>query len=209
MDRRDVIKFFSVALGYSLTPVSIASLANSYMESGKEVNWKPRFFSSEDVLIIEELGEAILPRTETPGSKDVSAHLFVDIFLENVATTGEQKEFIKGMIAWREAFKDQIGNDPSGASMADYHENLFLYFNIDKEVQKVVRRKLSNRKFFSSPEKEKYLIYSFLIMFKRLIMLGYYASEEIGENVLSYLPIPGRYEECIPVESVGNVWALG
>jgi hypothetical protein len=45
-------------------------------------------------------------------------------------------------------------------------------------------------------------------MYKQLIMLGYYASEQIGENVLSYLPVPGKYQACIPAEEVGNVWAL-
>ncbi len=38
---------------------------------------------------------------------------------------------------------------------------------------------------------------------------AYFTSEEIGENVLSYDPIPGKYEPCKPLSEVGNKWSLG
>ena len=38
--------------------------------------------------------------------------------------------------------------------------------------------------------------------------VSYFTSEKIGEEVLSYDPIPGRQEGCVPVEDVGNVWSL-
>jgi hypothetical protein len=41
---------------------------------------------------------------------------------------------------------------------------------------------------------------------KELTLLGYYTSEAIGKNVLSYDPLPGVYVGCMPVSEVGNAW---
>ncbi len=39
-------------------------------------------------------------------------------------------------------------------------------------------------------------------------MRGYYVSLEIEENVLTYLPVPGKFEGCIPLSEVGNAYSL-
>ena len=44
--------------------------------------------------------------------------------------------------------------------------------------------------------------------FKQLAVIGYYASEQIGEHVLNYDPIPGTFEGCVPAETIGNAWSL-
>ncbi len=53
-----------------------------------------------------------------------------------------------------------------------------------------------------------YLIYKFLTETRRYTLYGYYTSEHVGETILSYDPIPGVYEPCIPLEDVGNSWSL-
>ena len=43
---------------------------------------------------------------------------------------------------------------------------------------------------------------------KSTALWGYFTSQEIGENVLNYDPIPGGYNGCIPLSEVGNKWSL-
>ena len=49
---------------------------------------------------------------------------------------------------------------------------------------------------------------TFYRQFKSLALVGYFASEQVGGHVLSYDPIPGRFDGCIPVSNVGNAWSL-
>ena len=91
--------------------------------------------------------------------------------------------------------------------MEDLSVELAHWFDIPEDQQSAVRSMLSAGAKEANVSTE-YQVYNFLMLFKRLIMMGYYASEQVGENVLSYLPVPGRYEACIPAEEVGNVWAL-
>lgn len=44
---------------------------------------------------------------------------------------------------------------------------------------------------------------------KSMAIWAYMTSEKVGEEVLSYLPVPGTYEGCVPVSEVGNKWSLG
>ena len=43
---------------------------------------------------------------------------------------------------------------------------------------------------------------------KSMMVWAYFSSEEIGEKILSYDPIPGGYQGCIPLSGVGNRWSL-
>ena len=60
----------------------------------------------------------------------------------------------------------------------------------------------------SSEEKEKEAK-SGLLGLKQQAVAYYLSTEEIGKNYLNYLPVPGTYEPCISLESVGGkAWAL-
>ena len=45
---------------------------------------------------------------------------------------------------------------------------------------------------------------TFFHQLKELTLLGYFTSETVGKNFLHYDPIPGRFDACIPLETVGN-----
>jgi hypothetical protein len=208
MDRREAILSISTVLGYTITPASIISLSTSCSKPEDSNQWQPQFFANEDAGLIELLGETILPRTETPGSIDVSAHIFTDGFLEQVSTISDQKKCEQGLAQWKSDYKERSGKDLSKATTEELQEELTHLFSLGPDQQQSINSMLSGNAPQDEQSSDEYYIYSFLMMFKTLIMLGYYASEQIGENVLSYLPVPGRYESCIPAEEVGNVWAL-
>lgn len=46
----------------------------------------------------------------------------------------------------------------------------------------------------------------FFRQLKDLTLFGYYTSQKIGQEVLSYEAIPGPFVGCIPVSEVGNAW---
>lgn len=208
MDRREAILSITTVLGYTVTPASIIALSNACQAPEPPHSWIPDFFKKGDATIIELLGEAMLPKTDTPGAIEVGAHLFVDKFMAQVASDSAREKCLQGFDHWKADFKENFSKAISGASLQDVEAHLITYFNIDKEEQSTIKDAIENPSSGDQTSEKDYYIYSFLMTFKRLIMLGYFASEEIGENVLSYLPVPGSYQGCIPVEEVGNAWAL-
>ncbi len=60
----------------------------------------------------------------------------------------------------------------------------------------------------SSEEKDQMAKSAFLA-FKQQAIAYYLSTEEIATTYLNYLPIPGKYQACISLESVGGkAWAL-
>ncbi|GJM29573.1 MAG: twin-arginine translocation pathway signal protein [Cyclobacteriaceae bacterium] len=209
MDRREAIVSISTVLGYTITPASIISLSAGCGKTQVDDGWQPGYFAGEDAGFVGLLGETFLPRTETPGSFDVGAHVFVDGFLDQVAKVSDQDKCKQGLALWKTDYNQRTGNDLIKATSEELQKELTRLFDVGQDQQRSIKKMLSAGKPQDDQLSGQYYMYSFLMMFKRLIMLGYYASEQVGENILSYLPVPGRYEACIPAEEVGNVWALG
>jgi hypothetical protein len=57
---------------------------------------------------------------------------------------------------------------------------------------------------FSFGESEGFPFYR---MMKELALLGYFQSERISKEVLSYDPTPGPYIGCMPYSDVGKNWS--
>ena len=61
----------------------------------------------------------------------------------------------------------------------------------------------------TSEEEKDTLAKSALINIKQQVVAYYLSTEEIATNYLNYLPVPGVYEPCITLESVGGkAWAI-
>ncbi len=208
MDRREAILSLTSVLGYTVTPASIITLSGACQGQKPGVSWSPEFFQQKGAAIVEKLGETILPHTDTPGSMDVGAHIFVDRFLHSVANQSDQEKCRKGLEKWQADYEQRQGKPLFQASADDMQEELNHLFGVDQAQQRRISELIAGDAPSDSGQASQYFIYSFLMIFKRLLMLGYYASEQVGENVLSYLPVPGRYDGCIPAEEVGHAWAL-
>ncbi len=208
MDRRDAILSLTTVLGYTVAPASIISLSGGCAKPEPGVAWNPKFFQQEGAVIVERLGEAILPKTDTPGATEVGAHLFVDSFLNSVSTDQDQQTCRLGLDHWKSSYQQRHGKPLVEASSNDLQQELEYLLKVEPEQQQKIMGLIQSDPPTEAKDQEQYYIYAFLMMFKKMLMLGYYASEQIGENVLSYLPIPGRYDGCIPADEVGNAWAL-
>lgn len=208
MKRRKAVCSITAMLGYSLSPAALTTLVSSCKEGEKEVGWKPNFFQEEEIPLLAKLGEAFLPRTETPGAIDVDAHRFVDVFLAKVATKEDRETVRTGFVAWKKAFAQTVGKSVENTHQEDFVQNLEYYYGEKAAEMEAVLNMPMEEMPHGESEVERMQVYGFLKEFKRLILLGYFTSEQIGENVLEYLPVPGDYQGCIPVSSVGNAWSI-
>ena len=104
MDRREAIKTTSMIMGFTLSGAAFSAVMSGCKADTSTV-WKPKSFDINSDIFLSELSDFILPRTNTPGAKDV----YVNRFIDQVVT---------------DYFDDE--GKFSGSSVAAYHEGKLL-----------------------------------------------------------------------------------
>jgi len=158
------------------------------------VDWNPVFLQQDQASVISTVSEIIIPRTDTPGARDVGVPAFIDQMLKDVYSEDDQKFFIDGLNAFNEQARQEYGDD-----FADLDEADQAAF-----VKKVHDAAIETERTTDPPPKRP-----FILMMKELTMLGFFTSEVGATQVLQYDPVPGAYNGCIPLSEAGDgrTWA--
>ena len=195
MNRREVLKTTALFMGYAVSTAALSELFIS-CSAGKHLNWKPVFLSPEQVHTIGAISERILPRTKTPGAKDLHIDKFIDKMLKDLLAPEEQKDFVAGLTAFEASCLQQFGKKFAACTDAQQDE---LLLKLDKEASKLPPTMWGIQLAAAAAT-------PFFRRVKELTLLGYYTSQKIGTEVLSYDPMPGVYVGCMPLAEVGNAW---
>lgn len=197
MDRRNALKSAGVLAGTALAMPTLLSLLQACKHTPR-LEWQPLFFTEDEARLVGALADTLLPRTDTPGALDVKADLFIDTLIAR-AYPPEGQAYFRAEL---EQF-DAGCRAGHGAGFAD----------LDPEGRKAVLTRAEqesgtfNRGVWGTAVGEQKPV-GFYRSFKSLVLWAYFSSEEVGENILSYDPIPGAYHGCIPLSEVGNRWSL-
>ena len=152
----------------------------------------------DEAKIISTLVDMILPRTDTPGALDVKVDLFIDKVWAKTRNAEEQQ-----------SIRDQI--TAFNADCVSNYGDSFINLTVTDRIQvlktaEAISGKFGNGVWGKSVGKQEPI--GFYRSLKAMAIWAYFTSEEIGEKVLSYDPIPGDYEGCKPLSEVGNRWSL-
>ncbi len=134
--------------------------------------------SGDDEALLAALCEAILPKTTTPGAKELSSHLFVLKMVDDCRTKADQEKFTKGLADFKAFCQSPGNNDFTSASQED-------------------QKKILNALLVSSDKESDLMI--FFNTTKGLTIQSYTASEFFLKNIQVYELVPGRYHGCVPV----------
>lgn len=158
------------------------------------VDWKPVFLSQDQAVLVSEVAEIIIPKTDTPGAKETGVPAFIDLMLKDVYSKEDQDRYLQGLKDFDEAAKKEYG-DPF-IELSPEQQTAF--------VKKVHDEAIAEEKSDKKPEKRP-----FILMTKELTMLGFFTSEAGATKVLQYEAVPGSYKGCIPLSEAGNgrTWA--
>jgi gluconate 2-dehydrogenase gamma chain len=191
MDRREAIQRTAMMLGYAVSASAIAGIMNG-CKAAPELAFKPVFLSDEVANIISEMAEIIIPKTDTPGAKDVGVPSFIDLMLKDCYKKEDQDRFIKGAADFDADAKATYGD-------------AFLYCDADKQQELVLKYHADAIAAMKSETPPK--VRPFILMVKELTMLGFFTSEVGATQVLQYQAVPGSYKGCVPLSEVGRTWA--
>jgi gluconate 2-dehydrogenase gamma chain len=188
IDRREAIKKTALLMGAAVSVSSIAALLNG-CKATPELTYQPVFFTEDQARLVSEVAEIFIPKTDTPGAKEVGVPGFIDKVLKECYKPEEQERFIKGLTEFEEDAKKTHGDS-------------FIYCTAEQQVELV-------RRHNEMAIKEKVQPRPFILMAKELTLLGFFTSQPGAEQVLQYEAVPGSYKGCIPLSEAGNgkTWA--
>ena len=199
MKRRDVLKGLGMSIGgYAVATPALVTLLQSCKTEATV--WTPTFFSAEEGIVIKNLVDLILPKTEaTPGALDVNVPEFLDLYMDKGYETKVQQETKEGLTAILAALNVTEENPVEKVKTADYDALLAKYLRTKQEEHEVFRKNKTDKAIFET-----------LWEIRDKVVWAYRTTEEIGENVLAYDPIPGVQLGCISLEEAtkGKRWSL-
>ncbi len=201
MNRREAIQKAALTLGYAIS----ASAAFGVLQGCKakpDLVYKPDFFTDDQALTISELAEIILPKTTTPGAKDVGVPGFIDDLLKQVYTKEQQENFLKELFAFDEEAKKDYGDNFGLLKKED--QLAFVKKKHDEAMSSDEAKRPAGFRNYSKNKDEV----PFILTVKELTLLGFFTSEPGATQVLQYNQVPGPFQGCVPLEKVGKAWAV-
>ena len=190
MNRREAIQRASMVLGYAVSASSLAAIMDG-CKASPELTYKPDFFTEEQAGVVSEVAQTFIPKTDTPGAKEVGVPQFIDKILKECYKKEDQDRFLTGLQAFDEEAKKNYGDSFVDLDVAKQEEHL-------KKVQEAQ---------LEGALKGKRDQYPFVFMAKELTLLGFFTSEPGATQVLQYEAVPGAYHGCVPLAEVGKTWA--
>jgi hypothetical protein len=195
MNRRQALKNISLTLGYTTVIPSALSILQSCKTEARI--WIPQFFTTDESIVIQNLIDLILPATKnSPGALDVNVPEFIDLYALKVYDSERAEEYRLGLQSIiQELNIPETG--VKGLKKEDFEKLLSKYLRATKEEQKQFRQ-------------NKNIVFKALIELREQSIWAYKTSEDIGENVLAYDPIPGTQKGCIDLNEAtgGKAWSL-
>lgn len=175
MERRLVIKQVLIMAG------GLALLPSCLKESGKStILLKNISINLDQENLLGEIAETMLPKTDTPGGKQLKLHLYVLKMLDDCYEETEQRQFIAGM----EQFKDYV-----------YNKNAKSFTKLSTSQREGTLIALENDKKLS-PD-----LTAFYTIMKKRTIKGYLNSQYVMTNLIKWELVPGRYNGYYPVKS--------
>lgn len=192
MDRREALRRTALLMGGVVSAPAIMGVLQG-CKAKPGLAWKPLFLNEDQASVVSDVAEIIIPRTDTPGAKDVGVPGFIDQMLKEVYSAEDQKRFTEGLQAFNEEAKKAYGEDFAGL---DDEDKAAFVTNVHNAAVEKGKNESSDKR-------------PFILMMKELTMLGFFTSKPGATEVLQYVAVPGAYHGCIPLSEAGNgkTWA--
>ncbi len=190
MNRREALS--SVALLLGGTIIGAEAFLSGCTNADKNIGVAGLNFSPDDISFLDEVGETIIPATDTPGAKEAKIGEFMHTIVRDCYEPENQQIFIAGMGKLNNASKQKNGKYYLESTPA---ERKSLLMDLDKEQKEYTAKK--------KPTDPAH----YFRMMKELTVWGFFSSEPGATKALRYIAVPGKYEGCIPYKKGDKAWA--
>ena len=183
MDRRELLRAIAALTGCAFVGADRA-FANAPSSDA---------FTLTQIALFDEIAEAILPRTDTPGAKDAQVGAFCARYSAACYTPANLAILCAGLgdidIRSRKAYGADFINSTNTQKQQ-------LLIDIDAEAKRHARE------LGDGNDKPPH----WFTLFKQLTLLGFFTSEAGATRVARYRPVPGPYKGMVPYKDE-TFWA--
>jgi len=183
MERRELLRWIAAVSGCALVGGREAFAAAGTDEA-------PPAFGPEEIALLDEIAETIIPRTETPGARDAGVGPFMARFAAARYEPGQIAALRSGLVEVEAHSHERFG---TGFLAATVEQRRSLLEELDAQAR-------ARRGQGGAPEH----YYTLLL---QLTLLGFFTSEPGMTKVLRYRPVPGRYQGCVPWHPGETYWS--
>ena len=195
LTRREAIARVSAVFGGAAL-VGQSALLTACSHPDPEVEAQVRagegLFSADEVALLDEIADTILPETDTPGAKAAGVGPFMAMMVSE-AYYDDQQQIFQGGLA--EVDERAIGSFGDGFMALAPEQRLGLLETLDAEQYEYMRSKSDDEPVH------------FFRMMKELALVGYFTSEIGCTQAMRYVETPGRYDPCAPYKPGDRIWA--
>ncbi|TDI80668.1 MAG: gluconate 2-dehydrogenase subunit 3 family protein [Bacteroidetes bacterium] len=207
MKRRQALKNIGLGAGFLVASPTIMSLLQSCTN---EPEFNPLFITKGEGHALRRVVDLVIPSDDTvPGAVDVGVHSFIDSFWNEVLPEKEQALVKVGFTVFGDKFRSTFDKELEAGKPEEFDQLMAQYLKTSNEEQKAFGEKMGE--FYSAYEKDPTALpdtdaamFSLLSNIRGMTIWSWKTSEQIGENVLWYDPVPGQHKGCLPSSEAGN-----
>ena len=195
MNRRTVIKNLALVIGGAvLLPSCMHSDGTSYIQL------KHITLDADQQSLIADICETIIPKTNTPGAKDLNLPAFVLKMLDDCYKKKDQETFLKGLVEFNDLVKKKYNSSFSDLSANDREAVLTGIENDGKS--KAPKGAAPARSFKPQKNLEVPPLNAFYWAIKQQTIFAYTTSQYFMTKQIVYELVPGRYNAHFPVKNL-------
>src|SRR5687767_15865810 len=200
MNRRELLQRVAILMGGAISAPAVLAVLNGCSPK-PGASWQPLFLSKEEGAVVEAVAELIIPRTDTPGARDVGVPAFIDVILKDVYPSEDQTRFVSGLKDFDAAAQSAHGKP--FLELQPAQQLSFLQQTHDAAAAAEKAQEAAREVAVSKRQRP------FVLTMKELTLLGFFTSQVGATQVLQYEPVPGKFQPCIPLAAAGNgkTWA--
>jgi hypothetical protein len=192
MKRREALKNIGLTAGFVIATPSIVSLLQSC--TSDSATWSPVFFTKEQAIVLMDIVDVILPKTDTPSASEVNVPEFMDRYINDVMDIEEQDKIKAALNRLVTQIKSDYNKNLNKVSEDDYKNILDTHMLLDQPP---------------TAKSDPLTTSDILNNMKWMTINAYKISETVGETILAYDPVPGAYF-CGDLQELtgGKAWSL-
>ena len=176
MNRRNTLKtLILISAGAALLPSCLQD------EKKSSLILKNIKIDGKDEELLSAISETIIPTTDTPGAKDVSAHPFALMMVDDCYPPADQDKFVNGLKEFDDFSKKKFDASFVKCTPAQKGE-IIQFVESNKDIPE-------NAAFFYKAA-------------KKLTIQAFTSSQYYLTKVHIYQLVPGKFYGCVPVNKI-------
>ncbi len=186
MNRREALSRAAILLGGAISAPTIAAIMSGCKADPNVAAASSGYLTSNLEALVAELCDLILPKTDTPSATEAGVPSFIHTIMMECTPKTDRDAFVAGL--------KQLDADAKGFAKSSAEEKQAFLKKLDTEARAAADK--------ATPPQAAWR------KLKELTVVGFFTSEIGASEVLEYVPVPGKWEPCIPLKEGQKAYAI-